>query len=66
MFIRIIIFLIGIALGVGCLRYTYQIVRTVGRSSWAEQHLGDTFNMWKIIGIVVIIGSTGYLFGLHI
>lgn len=63
---RLIIFAIGIIAGVGCLRYTYQIVQTVGRSSWAEQHLGDTFNMWKLIGVALIVVATVYLFGWHI
>lgn len=58
---RLVIFIVGLVVGIGCERYTYQIVQTVGKSAWAERYLGDTYNMWKLIGVAVIIAVTVYL-----
>lgn len=62
MFERIIVFLIAFGVGVIILKYTEPIVRTVGKSVFAEKYLGmgGTYNMWKIIAIVVMV--VGFLF----
>ena len=65
MFVRTIVFIAMFAAGVLILKYTEQVVRTVGKSGWAEQHLGmgGTYNMWKIIAIVVMLFGFLYLIG---
>lgn len=59
-FLRILIFVGSILIGVLILKYTERIVDTVGHSDWADRYLGfggggGTYTMWKIIGLLVII-----------
>lgn len=44
------------------LRYTEPIVRTIGKSTWAEQYLGNggSYTMWKIIGLILPIAVITY------
>ena len=61
-FWRILIFLSSILVGILILVYTNYIVDLVGHNAWAEKYLGlgaggGTYNMWKIIGILVIIAG---------
>jgi len=65
MFDKIIFFVITFGIGILILRYTEPIVRTVGKSSFAERYLGSggTYNMWKIIAISVMIIGFLYLIG---
>jgi len=59
--LRILIFSGSILLGILILIYTQKIVDTVGHSDWAERYLGfgggGTYNMWKIIGILIIMAG---------
>lgn len=59
---RVIIFLVAFGAGVLIIKYTEPIVRIVGKSAFAEKHLGmgGTYNMWKIIAVVVMV--VGFLF----
>ncbi len=61
--VKILVFLVAAAIGILILKYTEPIVRTVGKMGWAEEHLGlgGTYTMWKIIGIVVILGGLVYV-----
>lgn len=65
MFAKVITFIVLFAAGVLILKYTEPIVRMVGKSSWAEQHLGagGTYNMWKIIALIVMLFGFLYLIG---
>ncbi|MCX6806898.1 MAG: hypothetical protein NT135_02145 [Candidatus Berkelbacteria bacterium] len=59
-FLRILIFVALILVGLLILKYTVKIVDTVGHSGWADRYLGmgvggGSYNMWKLIGIIVII-----------
>jgi hypothetical protein len=65
MFTKIIVFIVLFGAGVLILRYTEPIVHTVGKSGWAEQHLGagGTYNMWKIIAIIAMLIGFLYLLG---
>jgi len=62
MFERIIVFFVTFGAGIIILKYTEPIVRIVGKSAFAEKYLGmgGTYNMWKIIAIVVMV--VGFLF----
>ncbi len=43
------------------------LVNNFGRIAWAEEHLGmdgGTRLLWKLIGIITIIGAFMYMFGL--
>ena len=62
---RILVFILGIALSVLILKYTEPIVRTVGKSVFAEKYLGmgGTYNMWKLIALLIAIASILYAFG---
>lgn len=44
------------------LRYTEPIVRNIGKSSWAEQYLGNggSYTMWKIIGLILPVAVIAY------
>ena len=39
--------------------YTYPLVRLFGHNSWAERFFGEggTYVMWKLGGVMLIIGS---------
>lgn len=52
---KFFVLLIAFTLGVLIVRYCEPIVRTIGHSAWAEQHLGagGSYMMWKIIGILI-------------
>ena len=60
--------LIGMAIGTLFLWKTYQLVSIFGKIDWAERHLasglGGTYFLYKIIGIVIIVISMMYAFGL--
>jgi len=62
-FVKILIFLACSMIGILILKYTERIVRNVGKMSWAEQKLGmgGTYTVWKLIGILLIVGSLIYV-----
>lgn len=59
---------IGLAIGIIFVWKTFQLVNFFGKIDWAERHLaaglGGTYFLYKIIGIVVIVLSIMYAFGL--
>lgn len=66
MFIRVLVGLIGIPLGIVIMIYKDRIVLTAGKMELAERYLGEggTYNAWVIIGMLVSAGSFLYLVGL--
>jgi len=62
---RILVFIILLAVAILIIKYTEPIVRTVGKSDLAEKYLGmgGTYNMWKIIAVILIIVGVLYLTG---
>ncbi|MFA6492898.1 MAG: hypothetical protein WCV58_02065 [Patescibacteria group bacterium] len=62
-FIKILIFLACTAVAILILKYTDRVVRIVGKMDWAERHLGmgGTYTAWKLIAILLIVGSLVYL-----
>lgn len=60
---KIFTFLISIIVGILVLKYTEAIVRTFGKNVYAEQYLGagGTYNMWKIIGILIPVLTLVYI-----
>ena len=61
-FLRILIFVIAVILGYGILKYTVKLVDNIGHNSLADKYLGagsggGTYNMWKILGVLVIIAG---------
>jgi len=54
--------IVSIALSYFIFRYTEPIVRNIGKSTWAEQYLGNggTYTMWKIIGFILPIAVITY------
>ena len=61
--IKILIFLLCVGIAILILKYTEPIVRMVGKMSWAENRLGmgGTYTVWKLIAILLIVGSLVYL-----
>lgn len=62
--VRILVLIIGLLAGVACMRYNYQLTRLFGYNDYAERFLGDagTYSMWRILGVVIILGSLYYTF----
>lgn len=62
-FVKILIFLACTGVGILILKYTEPIVRMVGKMDWAENRLGmgGTYTVWKLIAILLIVGSLVYL-----
>ena len=56
---RFLVLLAAIGLGILIERFTERIVNFVGYSGWAEEKLGvgGTYTMWKLIGLIVIVGG---------
>lgn len=64
-FIRIILFIVALVLGYLMIKYRERIVRTVGKNDLAERYLGmgGTYNMWVILGAIVMVVGTMILLG---
>ena len=62
-FVKILIFLVCTGIGILILKYTEPLVRMIGKMSWAENRLGmgGTYTVWKLIAILLIVGSLVYL-----
>jgi hypothetical protein len=61
--VKILVFLLCCILAILILKYTERLVRFIGKMGWAETHLGmgGTYTMWKLIAILLIVGSLIYL-----
>lgn len=62
--LKILILIVGIGLGVSFMKYNYPLTQLFGFNSLAERYLGNggTYSMWKLLGVLVIIGSIWYVF----
>ena len=58
-FYRILIFIIGVPVGLYMVRYKDRIVANFGKMAWAEKSLGagGTYNAWVIFGMIIMIIS---------
>ena len=63
-FIKFLVLVIGFGAGVAFLKYSYQMTHLFGHNSWAETYLGSggTYTMWRLLGVVVVLGSLWYVF----
>ncbi|HYE22791.1 MAG TPA: hypothetical protein VD998_04355 [Verrucomicrobiae bacterium] len=59
--------LVTIGVGFILIKYTFGLVQTFGKITWAEIHLsggmGGTYTLYKIVGVVVIFLGFMYMFG---
>ena len=66
MFLRIILSLLGVGVGLVLVIYSYKLTRITGEFSWAIKMFGaggmDT--AYKVIGVIVILVSLLFMFGL--
>ena len=62
---RILVLIIGLAIGVVFVWQKKFFADTFGRNGWAERTFGPggTFFMWQLIGIVIIVASLLYSTG---
>lgn len=62
--LRILISLASFAVGVIVMTHSFQLVKIVGHTYYAERYLGEggSYTMWKLIGVALIIGGIWYLF----
>lgn len=62
--IKLIALVAGFAIGTAFIKYNFQLTKLFGHNSLAERYLGDggTYNMWKLLGIALIIISVIYVF----
>jgi Na+-driven multidrug efflux pump len=61
--LKILFFILSLIVGTCFLVYADPLVRTFGKTAWAEKHFqmqGGTYLLWKVIGIIIII--LGFLF----
>lgn len=65
MIIKAIVLILGFILGFYVLSHKESIVQLFGKMNWAEQKLGSggTYNVWVIVGLLIIIGSVMYATG---
>lgn len=61
--LKIIILLVGSVAGVLMMRYNFELTRMVGHNYYAERYLGDggTYTMWKLLGLITVVGSFWYV-----
>lgn len=59
----IVIFIVGIGVGIALMRYSYQLTQLFGYNSLAERYLGQagTYTMWRLLGLIVIIATLWYV-----
>jgi cell division protein FtsX len=62
---KVLIFLLGLPLGMVLMIFRYKIVQFTGKLEWAEQKLGagGTYTLMIIMGFVVWIGCLMYSLG---
>ncbi len=62
--IKFLILLCSVVIGVSFMKYNYQLTQLFGLNSLAERYLGNggTYSMWKILGVLVIVGAIWYTF----
>jgi hypothetical protein len=62
--LKIIVLILGIVAGVGMMTHSYQLTQLFGYNSLAERYLGTggTYSMWKLLGLLTIIGAFLYAF----
>lgn len=62
--VRILVLVIGLAVGTGLIKYNFQLTRLFGYNDLAERFLGDggTYSMWKLLGTVILVGSLWFTF----
>ena len=62
--LRLIIGLVTSGVGLLLITHSFQLTQLFGHNSLAERYLGDggTYSMWKLIGLILIIGAIWYVF----
>ena len=57
--------IVWVLVGIGLVKYSFPITNFFGHVPWAEEHLGGggTNSLYKIIGVIVILGAFLYMFG---
>ncbi len=65
MILKVIIFIISLAVGLYFLTKSEYIVRVIGHNAWVDSYLGrgGSYLMWKVIGIALIILGFLYMLG---
>ena len=62
--LKVLVLILGLGVGTALLKYNYQMTHLFGHNSLAEQYLGNggTYTMWRLLGIIVILGTFWYVF----
>ena len=62
---KILVFLLGLPLGLVLMIYRYKIINFTGKIDWAEQKLGagGSYTLVIILGMVIWIGCMMYALG---
>ncbi len=62
--VKFLVLVVGLSVGVSLMKYSFQLTQLFGHNSLAERYLGDggTYSMWKILGVIVVIGSVIFVF----
>jgi hypothetical protein len=59
---RLLVFVVLMAVGFGCILKTIIVRDLIGEFPWAEQHMGGTYNMVKLVGVLLIMLAVVFLF----
>jgi len=62
MFGKIIVLIISIFACVYVIRYRLQMVQIFGKAQWAERYLGSAYNLWIVIGLLMVFMAATWLF----
>jgi hypothetical protein len=57
--------LIWVLIGIAVIKFSFPLTNFFGHIPWAEDHIGGggTNSLYKIVGVIIIIGSFLYMFG---
>ncbi len=63
---KLLIFIIGIGIGIACVIYNRKLVQSLGPISWAERTFGagGSYLMWQLIGLAIIVLTLFYVTGI--
>jgi len=60
--LKFLVLIFGLSLGIGLIKYSFQLTQIIGSNYYAERYLGSggTYTMWKLLGLALIIGVVIY------
>lgn len=62
LFWKIVVLILSVTACVYVIRYRLQMVGIFGRAAWADRYLGSAYNLWIVIGLLMVFMAATWLF----